>query len=1066
MTEGGGGGGGGGGGEYAELHCHSNFSFLDGASHPEDLAIEASKLGIVALALTDHNGLYGAVRFAQAARPLGLLTVFGAEVSLGLTRPQAGLADPEGKHLVILARGPQGYRSLSKAIADAQLAGGKKGAPDFTLEKLSSSANENWLILTGCRKGSVASALIDNGPHAAARALDELIDAFGREHVVVELWDHNNPMDSVRNDHLAQLAVSRGVDLVATGNVHYALPSKYPLATVLAGIRAHRSLEEINGWLPAAPNAYLRSFDEMTRRFSRYPGVVSRAGELGRMCAFDLALIAPQLPEFAVPDGHSEMSFLRELTLRGAISRYGPKEASKNADAWTQIEYELSVIDALGFPGYFLVVWDIVEFCRRQNIFCQGRGSAANSAVCYALGITNVDAVGLGLLFERFLSSERDGPPDIDVDIESSRREEVIQYIYKRYGRLHAAQVANVITYRPRSAIRDVAKVLGYSSHEAKLWSHEIRRSRRTSYGAKDGAKDRAKDRAKTEGGLPDMVREMAMELDDFPRHLGIHSGGMVICDRPVVEVCPVEWATKPGRTVLQWDKQDCAASGIVKFDLLGLGMLEALHRTIDLIAEYAGIEIDLASLPQETPVYDMLAKGDTVGIFQVESRAQMSTLPRLKPKCFYDIVIEVALIRPGPIQGDSVHPYLRRRNGQELITYLHPLLESSLKKTLGIPLFQEQLMQMAIDVAGFSPAESDQLRQAMSSKRSLERMESLRIRFYAGMENRGISGSVADSIWDKITAFANFGFPESHAASFAHLVYSSAWLKLHYPAAFCAGLLNSQPMGFWAPRTLISDIRRHGVQVLRPDINSSRANASLEDTSTPGWPAIRLGLTSIRSITLDQATAIHDGHPYQTLEELVRRVPLNKTQMEMLSSSGALASIDGGNRRQSIWEAGALSRYRPNQLHGIIEGVKAPPLPVMSEQDLIVSDLDATGVSVDASPLDLARTELNSIGVVRAVELIHIPAKSHVRVAGIVTHRQRPETANGITFMGLEDETGLINVTCSIGFWIRYGQVAQTASAVIVYGILESNDGIHNIVAERIEALKLPLELQARNFC
>ncbi|MGH8997079.1 MAG: error-prone DNA polymerase, partial [Acidimicrobiales bacterium] len=725
MTEGG----------YAELHVHSNFSFLDGASHPEELVHEAVRLGLDALALTDHDGLYGVVRFSEAARVAGMSTVFGAELTLGLERRQNGIADPEGAHLLVLVRNPDGYARLSAAIADAQLAGGEKGNPTFDLETLFGAQGGQWLVLTGCRKGAVPAALAAGGPAAAGRALDRLIEGFGRDNVAVELTDHGQPVDSARNDALVRLAVGRRLDAVATSNAHYATPSGHRLAAALAAVRARRSLDEMDSWLPGGPGAHLRSAAEQARRFARYPGAVERAGQLGRELAFDLRLLAPGLPPFPVPDGRDEMRYLVALVEEGAAERYGTRGAELVPGAWAQLDHELEVIAALGFPGYFLVVWDIVQFCRRNDIYCQGRGSAANSAVCFALGITNADAVSLGLLFERFLSPERDGPPDIDVDIESARREEVIQYVYERHGRRHAAQVANVITYRPRSALRDAGKALGHAEGTIDAWSKRI-----------EARSSLAQTACTSPGEIPEPVLALAGRLDGFPRHLGVHSGGMVICDRPVVEVCPVEWATAPGRTVLQWDKDDCAAIGLVKFDLLGLGMLEALHRAVDLIAEAGGPLYDLADLPQEAEVYEMLCRADTVGVFQVESRAQMGTLPRLRPECFYDLVIEVALIRPGPIQGGSVHPYLRRRNHEEAVTFLHPLLEGCLARTLGVPVFQEQLMQMAIDVAGFSPAESDRLRQAMGSKRSVEKMDQLRARLYEGMAERGIVGAVADA--------------------------------------------------------------------------------------------------------------------------------------------------------------------------------------------------------------------------------------------------------------------------------------------------------------------------------
>ncbi len=1071
--------------EYAELHVHSNFSFLDGASHPEELVAEAARLGLQALALTDHDGLYGVVRFAEAAREAGVPTVFGAELTLGLTSAQRSVVDPGGHHLVVLARDPQGYALLSRAIANAHLTGGSKGRPLFDLASLAAAHQGHWLVTTACRKGTVAAALASAGPSSARRALDELIAAFGRENVAVELWNHDDPIDSARNNALARLAISRGTELIATSNVHYATPSGHALASALAAVRSRRTLDKIDPWLPAGPGACLRSGAEQSRRFARFPGVVERSGELGRALAFDLRLIAPGLPPYPTPTGHDEMSYLRELVAHGADDRYGPRGTKAADRAWSQLDHELTVIKELGFPGYFLVVWDIVQFCRDHDIYCQGRGSAANSAVCYALGITNADAVALGLLFERFLSAARASPPDIDLDIESNRREEVIQYVYKRYGRHHAAQVANVICYRSRSSIRDSAGALGYTSASADAWSRSTEGHGRL---ATPGASRESDD------GIPAGVRALAAKMEGIPRHLGVHSGGMVVCDRPVVEVCPVEWATAPGRTVLQWDKDDCAAVGLVKFDLLGLGMLEALHRMIDLIACFHAVRIDLAKLPQEPEVYEMLCRADTVGVFQVESRAQMATLPRLRPATFYDLVVEVALIRPGPIQGNSVHPYLRRRNKEEDVTYPHPLLERCLRKTLGVPLFQEQLMQMAIDVAGFTPTEADELRQAMSSKRSAERMEALRSRFYAGMALRSITGGAADEIFSKMSAFANFGFPESHAISFAYLVYASAWLKLHYPAAFTAGLLNSQPMGFWAPRTLIADASRHGVEVRRADVNSSGPGAQLEAAGSPGSDrsgargAIRLGLSSIRGIGTDTAERIAASSPYKDLEDLVEHARLSRTQMEALAISGATASLDGGNRRRAIWVAGAIAQaYAParaapkaalrgtgqgrsqgyqDRFEGTIAGSEAPPFAAMEPAEEVIADVRSTGVSVSGSLTGLARPQLEELGVVPAAKLHALAHGQRVRVAGIVTHRQRPETARGVTFVNLEDETGLVNVICSIGVWARYRSVAQSATALVVRGRVESAGGVVNIVAERIDSFELAADVRSRDFC
>jgi error-prone DNA polymerase len=1183
---------------YAELHCHTNFSFLDGASHPEELAEEATRLGLEALAVTDHDGFYGVVRFAEAARALALPTVFGAELTLdGPVLAPMGEPDPPGEHLVVLARDPQGYASLARAASMAQLAG-QKGAPRIALVELASLADGHWAVLTGCRKGPLAVALERDGPAAAGRALDRLTEAFGAEHVHVELWDHGDPLDGPRNDALAALAVRRGVGLLATNNVHYATPDRRRLASALAAVRSRRSLAEVDGWLPGGGAAHLRSGAEQARRFARYPGVVAAAAELGRSCAFDLRLVAPNLPPYPCPEGQNEMDVLRALVEEGAArpDRYGPRPATIPATggsfaqrAWRQIDHELRVIEALGFPGYFLIVWDIVEFCRRADIYCQGRGSAANSAACWALGITKADAVRLGLLFERFLSPERDGPPDIDVDIESDRREEVIQYVYERYGRHHAAQVANVITYRSRSAVRDMAKALGADPGQQDAWSkqldpwkglranldattagegptmpsppgirdaarrpgwvderppmhdvgtlqHEVgaetvvpatpfapgspsarggvvggRKVAVSAHEAGDvpgsapgpGVKPprgTAHERVQVAVGkpasggkpashhgavapdpvidhdIPLEVLALAAEVEHFPRHLGIHSGGMVLCDRPVIEVCPVEWGRMANRSVLQWDKDDCAAAGLVKFDLLGLGMLTALHHMVDLTRAHAGVAVDLATIPQDDAVYDMLCRADSIGVFQVESRAQMATLPRLKPRVFYDLVVEVALIRPGPIQGGSVHPYIRRRNGQEPVTYLHPLLEPSLKKTLGIPLFQEQLMQMAIDVAGFSPGEADQLRQAMGSKRSTERMEQLRQRLYDGMAERGITGSVAEELFAKLAAFANFGFPESHSVSFAYLVYASAWFKRHHPAPFCAGLLNAQPMGFYSPHTLVQDARRHGVEVRTPDINASADVATLEPCpGSAGGLAIRLGIGSVRGIGADLAERIAAGRPYGDMEAVARANDLTLTQLEALATAGAFGSFPaegqpdaekrGMHRRQAIWSAGAVAQGGSDRLPGIVTGARSPSLPGMDAREESVADLWATGVSPDGHPTRFVRVELDRLGVVPASGLAARGDRTRVLVGGVVTHRQRPATAGGTTFLNLEDETGLVNVVVSKGCWAHHRRLVQSAPALLIRGRLETSEGVVNVIADKISPLPLSATIPSRDF-
>jgi error-prone DNA polymerase len=956
--------------------------------------------------------------------------------------------------VVVLADGAKGYAPLSRAIAHAQLAG-RKGEPQVHLHELADTVRGSSWVLTGGGSGAVVQALINHGPIAAENITRQLVDAFGRDRVLMELWNHGHPLDVARNDALVRIANQCGVSCVATNNVLYALPSQHRIAGAFAALRQRKSLDDVDIELAPAASAYLRSYTEQLRRFERYPGVVELAGEVGASAAFDLLLVAPQLPPFPCPRGMTEMSYLRVLAEDGATRRYGKRPMSSEEDlslrsrAWKTIDHELNIIESLGFAGYFLIVWDIVQFCERSSILCQGRGSAANSAVCFSLGITKADAVSLGLLFERFLSPERDGPPDIDIDIESGRREEVIQYVYERYGRHRAAQVANVITYRYRSAVRDASRALGVSVDEPA-----------------SGA-----------------VLELAGSIEDMPRHLGIHSGGMVICDRPVSEVCPVEWARMENRSVLQWDKEDCAAIGLVKFDLLGLGMLSALHNAIDFISEHRGYDLDLASLPQEDEVYAMLCRADTVGVFQVESRAQMSTLPRLRPRRFYDLVVEIALIRPGPIQGGSVHPYIKRRNGKEPVTYLHPLLENSLGKTLGVPLFQEQLMQMAIDVAGFTPSEADQLRQAMGSKRSRARMERLKDRLYEGMADRGITGNLADQIFHKMASFSSYGFPESHSVSFAYLVYASAWIKYHEPAIFCASLLNAQPMGFWSPHSLVRDARRHGVVVTTPDINSSGALATLvvnDDSSSQ--LAINLGISAVRGISLDMSQRIVSQQPYESIDHLGRCIPdLSRAQIEALATAGAFEKSFTEHRRSSLWKAGAHVAQRRHMLDNITALQSVPHLPAMQPIEEAIADLWATGISPDGHPTVFVRERLTELGVITAQQLLDVTGTktfdtktfvtetmtdSHkVLVAGVVTHRQRPMTAKGATFISLEDETGLINVVCSRGCWARHRDVATHAPALLVRGVAQSADGAVTVRAESLVALHVAATTASRDF-
>ncbi|MFS3127061.1 error-prone DNA polymerase [Nocardioides sp. Bht2] len=1065
---------------YAELHCHSHYSFLDGASSPRDLVEEAVRLGLHALALTDHDGFAGAPLFAEVAAGHDLHTLYGSELSLGLSRPQVGIADPEGDHLLVLARNVTGYHRLSAAITEANLRGDEKGRPVHDLDELTDYGRGHWLILTGCRKGQLHRALAGSGPAAAAAVLVDLIGRFGRDNVVVELTDHGLPNDSVTNDLLAALARDHRLAVVATNNVHHASPSQHQLATAMAALRARRSMSEMDGYLPAWGGRHLRSGEEMTARFARYPGAVARTVTIADELSFDLRKATPDLPKRGIPEGHTARTWLRELLQRGTAEHYSadyPELEKANA----RIEREMETIERKDFSGYFVIMHDIVAFARSQGILCQGRGSAASSAVCYALGITSIDPVFYGLPFARFISEHRDEEPDIDVDFDSNRREEVIQWVYETYGRRNAAQVANVITYRPKLAIRDAAKALGHAPGQQDAWSKQINSWSTIIH----------PDDPHCEHEIPAPVVELAQQMLTAPRHLGIHSGGMILTEQPIGEVCPIERARMEKRTILQWDKDSCEWMGLVKFDLLGLGMLSALDHMFTIVDTHLGERWTLTSLPKEEPaVYDMLCRADSVGVFQVESRAQIGTLPRLRPREFYDLAIEIALIRPGPIQGGAVHPYIRRATGREEIRYDHPDLEPVLARTKGIPLFQEQLMDMARTLGDCTEDEADLLRRAMGSKRGIERIESIRDKLYAGMKSRGLVGEKADAIYAQILSFANFGFAESHSLSFAKLVYASSWCRLHYPAAFLAALLRAQPMGFYSPQSLVHDARRHGVEVRGPDIVRSAPTADLEaldDAATPqpsgldacrhdhpertefveGTPdptpqhrrdtqwAVRLGLDAVHGISTDLATRIvaaRDEQPFADMVDLSRRARLDSRQLEALATAGALDSF-GLTRREALWNAGYVEN--DGHLDGTRPGITAPSLPEMSVVEETLADLWATGITPDAHPFTHLREALIRAGIHSVSGVRRAAAGRRVKVAGLITHRQRPSTAGGVTFLNVEDETGMLNVVCSEGLWRRYRSTARSAASMVVRGMVEREDGVTNLVADEL----LPLE-------
>jgi error-prone DNA polymerase len=1101
---------------YAELHCHTNFSFLDGASHPEDLVDQALNMGYEALAVTDHDGFYGVSRFWQAAKESGLPAIYGVEVGMpsescttsdpvtaaeewdrrrhartkgGTGRLRRGRSVrshgtkpvnlPDTDHLVLLAGSPDGYRTLSKMVTRAQMRG-EKDLPIYTWDDLADTAvNRDINALTGCHLGAVPKAAMRGDLGGTVQQASRLREIFGTR-LHVELWHHGMPEDDWRNDLMWDVAQRLSLPAVATNQVHYHRRGDAYLSEVLAAIGGRRTLDAADGFRPASDERYLKHPGEMLSRFTRYPGAVARSAELGRRLAFDLALVAPRLPDFPMP-GHfrDEMDYLRDLTWHGARTVYPGGQDGIDPDARRRLEHELDIIERLGFPGYFLVVKDIVDYARSQDIYCQIRGSGADSAVCRCLDLTRVDPIRLHLPFERFLSEERGRPPDIDIDFEADRREEVIQYCYRKYGRERAAMVANVITYRARSVLRDVAKTFGFTQAQVDGLTKFV--------DTRDPAQLRL-DTPLPEGMTAEMIYDICWRLDGYPRHLGIHSGGMVIADRPLWQVVPLEWGRMEGRTVMQWDKDDSAAVGIVKFDLLGLGMLNALHLAHDLIEDQHGIDVDLAMIPQEETIYRSITRSDTVGLFQIESRAQMATLPKMKPKTFYDLAVEVALIRPGPIQGQSVHPYLRRRNGEEEVRYPHPSARPILEKTLGVPIFQEQLMELARVCAGFDGGQADRLRQAMTHKRSERAMGRLREEVYVGMARQGIIGDAADEIWEKLQGFSSFGFPESHSVSFAYIVYMSAWLRFHYPAEYLAGLLNAQPMGFYSPNSLVQDAQRHGVVVLGPDVNLSwhdctiesieadrddvvdylgeswrRGRGALDDPMRPPV-GVRMGLRYVRNLGEREVTRIEAarilGGEFTSPSDLAFRTGLSVESFEGLAASGALESI-GLGRREGMWAAGALAEIDPERL-ALSPGVDAPVLPGMGEEEQHRADLWATGVS-SRHPMSFVRDQLaDCLTAAQALDMQR--NGSRIKVAGVVTHRQRPGTAKGVYFLNLEDETGLLNIVVLPDVWARHRHVVRKSPALIIHGRLEFHDGVTNIVARDFEPIGIQT-VRSRDF-
>ena len=1021
---------------FIELHAQSAFSFLEGAEPPEAYAAAAARLEMPAVALCDRDGVYGAPRFTRAALNAGVKPIVGSELTLA-----------DGSRLPLLVEDREGYQNLCRLITRMKL-GAAKGAAAATLDDLTPYA-AGLVCLTGGARGPLARRVGAGDVEGARGVLERLVTIFGRSNCYVEIQRHLEREQERVLQGLVALARAAEVPLVATSQPLHARPEGRLLADVFTCVREKTDLDHAGRLLTVNGERRFRSGREMTRLFHDLPDALANTGELALRLGFTLKDLGYRFPEFPLPPGETPLAHLRELVTRGVRARYGTGPLA--ARARSQVAHELDVIGRLDLAGYFLIVWDIVEYCHANDILVQGRGSAANSAVCYALGITAVDPVGMELLFERFLSEARGEWPDIDIDLPSGdRRESVIQYVYRRYGRLGAGMTANVITYRGRSAAREVGKALGLPRDMQDRLARLV-----SNWGYQDAADQLTKHLA--EAGCDTRhprIRHFAalwMRIQDLPRHLGQHSGGMVIAAGRLDDVVPLEPATMPGRVVVQWDKDDCAALGIIKIDLLGLGMMAVLQDSLTLVRE-TGREVDLAHLPPDDhAVYRSLQQADTIGVFQVESRAQMATLPRIRPERFYDLVVQVAIIRPGPIVGEMVHPYVRRRRGREPVTYPHPSLEPILKRTLGVPLFQEQLLRVAMVAAGFTATEAEELRRAFGFKRSERLMADVETKLRAGMARQGIHGAAAEEIVHAITAFALYGFPESHASSFALLAYASAYLKVHHPAAFYAALLNNQPMGFYHPATIVKDAQRHGLRIVPVDVTRSQWLCAIEPDGRGGH-AVRLGLRYVRGLRESAARAIvaaREERSFAAIHDLARRAGLARDELTTLAAIGALAPL-GRTRRASLWEAALQD---PGELFAPPRG-SGSPLAEMTEGERLVADYAGTGVTLGRHPMAMRRAELRRRGVLSARELAGAENETRVRVAGSVIVRQRPGTAKGFVFLSLEDETGIANVIVTPQRFARHRLTLVTAPFLLVEGIVQQQDGVVSVRALRVEDL------------
>jgi error-prone DNA polymerase len=1030
---------------YAELHARSAFSFLEAASTPEALVDEAARLELPAVALVDTDGVYGAVRFHKAAVAAGIRPLVGAALTL-----------VDGARLPLLVETQAGYRALGRLITRVK-ARAPKGQARATWDDLD-GAVEGLLCLTGGPDGPLAADCLAGRRDVAQATLERLVRCFGQDRVYVELQRHGTRESELLTRRALALARAARLPVVATGGVRHATPGERPVLDVLTAVRLRTPLAALGRRLAPNGERHLRARAAMARRFADLPEALAATAEIAARCRFTLRDLGYRFPDYPVPDGRPQGAYLRELVEAGARTRYRPVTARVQA----QLARELALIEKLELAGYFLIVWDIVRECRARGILVQGRGSAANSAVCYSLGITAVDPVGMDLLFERFLSEERGEWPDIDLDLPSGeRREAVIQYVYQRYGGTGAAMTANVITYQPRRAVREVGKALGFPPDFLDRLAKGV-----PGWGYRDPAEEmpaRHLARAGADPADPRVARFAALwaAVVGLPRHLGQHSGGMVLAAGRLDEVVPLEPATMPGRVVVQWDKDDCAELGLIKVDLLGLGMMAALEEALALCRQ-AGRPVDLAHLPPDDPqVYAALQQADTIGLFQVESRAQMATLPRLRPARFYDLVVQIAIIRPGPIIGQMVHPYLRRRAGREAVTYPHPALEPILRRTLGVPLFQEQLLRMGMVAAGLTGGEAEELRRAFGFRRSRARMQAIEARLRAGIARNGITGPAAEEIVRAITSFAEYGFPESHAASFALLAYASAYLKVHHPAEFCAALLNNQPMGFYHPATIVRDALRHGQAVRPADVGFSDWRATVEDG------AVRLGLLQVKGLREAAArrlVAARRARPFQSVDDLVARAGLTREEVTELAEAGALGSF-GLRRRAALWQAARAARPAGPLFAGHPPGPDPSPLREMTVAERLVADYRATGVTVGPHPMALRRADWTRLGVTPAAGLSRFPTGQRLRVAGAVVVRQRPGTAKGFVFLSLEDETGIANVIVRPDLFERARATLVHEPFLLVDGVLQHEDGVTAVRATAARPLAVAAAVPSHDF-